>query len=264
MRTIKELSHPLSVLCFRFVWCDASWLARGTQIQYNVETKTRQNKKTEEWNSRRRASWRRRNSCGEVTQAGDKKKQRGTSGRQPRFIRLEIFLPSEVFARAEVSAREGAKGRQRDCEPSSIPALLNREQLPAAGSHVPCHCHLPLHAVDSAEHRGCVWRAHRLHEHRLAGGVPPHPRRCLRPPWGHRSRRGLQADAGHLRPLYKAAPPAAGNTVRTLRRTFRGDRQRVLAGYLYLPGGGDPAAVCRGVHLSLHHVLPKHHEEKHL
>lgn len=48
MRTIKELTHLLSVLCFRFVWCGASWLARGTQIQYNVETKTRQNKKTKE------------------------------------------------------------------------------------------------------------------------------------------------------------------------------------------------------------------------
>lgn len=130
--------------------------------------------------------------------------------------------------------------------------------------HVPCHCHLPLHAVDSAEHRGRLWGAHRLHEHRLAGRVSAHSRRRLRPPWGHRGRRGLQAHVGHLRPLHKAAAPAARNTVRSLRHPLRGDCQRVLAGHVHLPGSGDPAAVRRGLHLGLHHVLPEHHEEEHL
>lgn len=197
------------------------------------------------------------------------------------IIDLNLLCSTEVLTRSLISAGEGSKpllsvfwGPPTHTPPFHLSPALKSE-TPAAvppdsegdsshRQHVPCHCHLPLHAVDSAEYCGRVRRAHRLHEHWLAGGISPHPWCRLRPPWGHHSWRGLQAHFRHLRPLYKTASPAAWNTVWTVCHTLWGDCQRVLAGYFYLPGGRDPAAVCCGVHLSLHHVLPKYHEEEHL
>lgn len=160
------------------------------------------------------------------------------------LLRISIHNPAFYL-----SASKGLKSQQR--EPSS-----HRQ-------HVPCYCHLSLHAVDSAEYCCRVRRAHRLHEHRLARWIPPCIRCSFRPPWGHHSRRGLQAHFRHLWSLYKTAS-TAGNTVRTVRSPLWRDCQRVLAGYFYLPGCRDPVAVCRGIHFRLHHVLSKHHEEEHL
>ena len=262
----------LCVLSLRCVWCDASGLARGTGLQYDVDTEKPTESESEHRADRRRESpGRRNNSCAQVTAAEDKKlgKQRGKSVKQPTVNHWrELFVWSLVTYSFLWSAHSLSRLSRRRITPFSSRSFegvrIWTEGDSSHRQHVPCHCHLPLHAVDSAEYSGCVRRAHRLHEHWLAGGIPPHPRCRVRPPWGHGGRRGLQAHFRHLRPLYKTAPPAAWDPVWAVRGALWGDCQRVLAGYFYLPGCRDPAAVCRGVHLGLHHVLPKHHEEEHL
>lgn len=184
------------------------------------------------------------------------------------FFLWRVFTRSHVFAAERsqplLSVFWGLSIRNPAFHLSASKGLKSQQREPSSHrQHVPCYCHLSLHAVDSAEYCCRVRRAHCLHEHRLARWIPPCIRCSFRPPWGHHSRRGLQAHFRHLWSLYKTAS-TAGNTVWTVRSPLWRDCQRVLAGYFYLPGCRDPVAVCRGIHFRLHHVLSKHHEEEHL
>lgn len=275
-----NLLFCLSVLSPRCVWCDASGLAQGTQLQNNVDTEKPDRIRV--W----RSSWQKKGELKEEEQqlwqktpAEDKKWKKRRENREGADCewltwtfcvqQRNLLLPVKCLLTLTSPLEKGYNLSSLSFDQQSTFLPLSSVEIWTEGDssrrqHVPCHCHLPLHALDSAQYRGSIWRAYCLYEHWLASGIPPHTRCRLWPPWGHHSRRGLQTHFGHLRPLYKTTPHAAWNIVRTLRSSLWGNCQRVLAGYLYLPGSRDPAALCRGFHLGLHHVLPKHHEEEHL